>query len=184
MLAEARGKSAGEGVCVEWIRGDIRDFELGRRFLLVIFPANALLHLLRLEDLEACLSCVRRHLRPGGRFIIDIFVPNLDILRRNAEDRSPFSEYPDPEGTGEVVMMESNVYDPAAQINRVKLFRVRPGGAEEPVGELNLRIYFPQELDAILRYNGFVIDDKSGDYDGRAFDSSATKQLIVCHVGE
>jgi SAM-dependent methyltransferase len=180
MLAEAKRKSDREGVHVEWIKGDVRDFDLGKRFGLVIFPANALLHLLRSEDLEPCLACVRRHLKPGGKFIIDVFVPNLDILRRNPEVRFFFSEYSDPSGNGDIVMTESNVYDPATQIMTVTLFRALPGQGEEAVGELILRIYFPQELDAILRYNGFTIDEKLGDYDGTLFDSSAAKQLIVC----
>jgi hypothetical protein len=159
----------------------MRDFELEKRFGLVICPANALLHLLQLEDLEGCLASVRRHLTPGGRFVFDIFVPNLDILRRAPNTRFHFSAYADAEGGGEIVVKESNIYDSATQINHISLFRVLPGG-EEVLGELPLRIYYPQELDAILKYNGFLIERKYGDYDGRAFDSSATKQLPVCRA--
>lgn len=183
MLAEARRKSARAGVGVEWIRADIRSFELERKFRLVFIAANSLLHLLHLKDLEACLSCVRQHLAPDGRFAIDVFVPGLDVLRRDPEGRFSFSEYQDPDGGGPIMLNESNVYDPATQINRITLYRMPPGQAEEVLGELNLRMYFPQELDACLKYNGFVIDDKFGNYDGRAFDSSATRQLIVCHAG-
>jgi SAM-dependent methyltransferase len=182
MLAEARRKSAGTGLCVEWIKADIRSFELGKRFGLVLIAANTLLHLLHIEDLEASLACVRQHLAPGGRFVIDVFVPDLDILRRDPAGRFSFSEYRDPEDGGPTTVNESNVYDPATQINRVTLFRALPGQVEEPLGELDLRMYFPQELDAYLKYNGFVIDGKFGNYDGTPFGSSATRQLIVCHV--
>jgi SAM-dependent methyltransferase len=182
MLAEAREKSAREGAAVTWVRADVRDFDLGQRFALVIFPANALLHLLHLEDLEACLASVRRHLTPEGRFAFDVFVPDLDILRREPTERYPFSEYTDPEGGGDVVVTESNVYDPATQINTITLYRALPGGAEEALGTLRLRMLFPQELDAILKYNGFAIDRKVGNYDGRPFDVWAVRQLVVCHV--
>jgi len=40
-----------------------------------------------------------------------------------------------------IVVKESRVYDPAAEINRITLFRVLQGGAEEPVGELKLRSF-------------------------------------------
>ena len=184
MLSEARRKSAREGVSVEWIKADVRGFDLGRTFGLVIFPANSLLHLLNLEDLEACLASVRRHLRPDGRFAIDVFVPDLDILRRDPEERFPFSEYAGLEGGADIIVNHSNVYDPATQINRITLFRALPKDAEEVIGEINLRIYYPQELDALLKYNGFVIDDKFGNYDGTPFSGSAPRQLIVCHGGE
>jgi ubiquinone/menaquinone biosynthesis C-methylase UbiE len=182
MLAEAREKAAREGVHVEWVKGDVRDFDLGKRFGLVIFPANAFLHLLRPEDLEACLACVRRYLKPSGRFIVDVFVPNLEILCRKPDVRYFFAEYADPEGSGDIVMRESNVYNPATQIMTITLFRSLPGQAEEAVGDLNLRVYFPQELDAALQYNGFTIDEKLGDYNGARFDSSAPKQLTVSSV--
>jgi SAM-dependent methyltransferase len=151
MLAQARRKASQEGLSVEWVKADIRDFELGERFSLVIFPANTLCHLLESEDLEACLSCVRKHLNGEGRFILDVFNPRLDILLRDPSKRYPHAEYPDPEGKGTVVVTENNVYDRASQINHIKLFYKLPGQEEELVEDLLMRIYFPQELDALLR---------------------------------
>jgi hypothetical protein len=46
-----------------------------------------------------------------------------------------------------------------------------------------MRMYFPQELDALLKYNGFVIEHKFGDYEQAAFGSASEKQLIVCAKG-
>jgi SAM-dependent methyltransferase len=182
MLAEARRKSAEQGVEVDWIKADVRDFDLGRQFGLVLFPANALLHLLTLEDLEGCLGSVRRHLAPQGRFAFDVFIPDLDVLRRDPGERHPFSEYADPEGEGDVAVTHSNVYDATTQINTITLYRSLPDGEEELLGTLTMRMLFPQELDALLKYNGFAIDHKYGNYDRRAFDRWAVRQLVVCHA--
>lgn len=184
MLAEARRKSSREGTVVEWIQADIRNFELRKKFSLVIFPFTTICHLLDLEDLEACFSCTRRHLRPSGRFIIDVFNPRLDILLRNPEGRYSHSKYPDPDSRGTITVTENNVYDTSSQINRIKLFYKFPERTEEVVEELNMRIYFPQELDALLKYNGFRIEAKFGNYDERPFTSEAPKQLIVCYPHE
>ncbi len=46
--------------------------------------------------------------------------------------------------------------------------------------ELNLRMFFPQELDAMLEYNGFSIEDKFGDYEETPFASSTELQLVIC----
>jgi ubiquinone/menaquinone biosynthesis C-methylase UbiE len=180
MLGEARRKASQAGLAVEWVQADIRNFALERHFPLIIFPFNTIAILWELEDLETCLTCVKRHLAPGGRFIVDVFTPDFHFLVRNPTERFPHAEYPDPDGRGTIVVTESNVYDAARQINRVKFFFKFPGQAEEVAEEIEIRIYFPQELDALLKYNGFAIESKFGDYDGTAFRAASPKQLVVC----
>ena len=55
MLAEARRKAQDRGVEVEWVQGDMRSFDLGRTFDLVVIAANSLLHLHEAEDLVSCI---------------------------------------------------------------------------------------------------------------------------------
>jgi len=54
-------------------------------------------------------------------------------------------------------------------------------GNQEFVKEWKNRILFPKEIDTILRYNGFGIETKFGNYDETPFDSMSQKQLIVYH---
>jgi SAM-dependent methyltransferase len=180
MLNEAKKKSAEQDLAVEWVSGDIRDFDLGKKFSLIILPANALCHLLPLADFEAGLVSVKKHLAVDGKFIIDVFVPKMELLVNRPGERFPFGEYDDPDGPGRVVVTHSYTYEPDTQIKRIKTFHSFPGQAEEIEGELNMRMYFPQELDALLKYNGFVIEDKFGDYERAAFGAESEKQLIVC----
>lgn len=184
MTTEARRKAVHEGVEIEFIKGDIRDFQLGRKFNLIIFPLNTICHFLVLEDLEACLSCVRGHLLPEGRFVIDAFVPSQERLARDPRERFLNAEYQHPDGEGTVIVRESNEYDPASQINRVRLYYEIPGMREEIVEELDMRMFFPKELDALLKYNGFKIDAKYGDYEDTGFSSNSPKQMVVCGLTE
>ena len=71
MLARAREKSAGLAG-VEWVEGDMRSFDLGRLFGLVIIPVASLQPLLTTEDQMACLRCAHRHLAPGGRLAFEL----------------------------------------------------------------------------------------------------------------
>lgn len=182
MLQEARRKSAELGVALEWVKADMRDFDLGRLYPLIILPANALCHLLGLADFEACLANVKRHLTPHGRFAINVFVPKMPLLINKPGQRYPFSEYEDPDGRGKIIVTESYVYEPDTQIKRIKTYHLIPGQDEEIEGELNMRMYFPQELDALIKYNGFVLENKYGDYDLTAFDGQSEKQLLVCRL--
>lgn len=180
MLSEARRKAAEQQVDVEWVKADMRDFNLGRTFCLVIIPANALCHLLTLSDFEACLDCVKRHLGPDGKFVINVFVPKMELLLDKPGERFPFAQYYDPDIDGTVVVTESYVYEPDTQVKRVKTHHAIPGQDAEYAGALNMRMYFPQELDALIKYNGFRIDAKYGSYERGAFTASSEKQLIVC----
>ncbi|KKM72502.1 hypothetical protein LCGC14_1419870 [marine sediment metagenome] len=85
-----------------------------------------------------------------------------------------------PNGKGTVTITENNVYDRASQVNRIKWYFKISNQPRESVYELNMRMFFPQELDALLRYNGFRIEAKYGDYDKTPFTSESPKQLIVC----
>jgi SAM-dependent methyltransferase len=182
MLAEARRKSSEANAEIQWIKADMRGFDLGTIYSLSILPSNTLCHLLTLDDFEACLASVRPHLAPRGRFIIDVFVPKMDLLVDKSEEKVPFAEYVDPEGRGRIVVAESYVYEPDTQIKRVTYWYAVPGEDELIPGTLNLRMYFPQELDALIKYNGFVIEDKFGSYDGTVFDSTSEKQIVICSV--
>lgn len=83
MLSQARRKAAMKGVNVEWVKADCRDFKLNKKFRLIFFPFNSIVHLHDLESIEACFSCVRKHLTREGRFMIDVFVPGMDYLMRD-----------------------------------------------------------------------------------------------------
>src|SRR5512133_1688402 len=55
--------------------GDMSSFDLERVFPLIIIPFRSFQLLTRDEQLRGCLASVRRHLAPGGRFILDVFRP-------------------------------------------------------------------------------------------------------------
>jgi SAM-dependent methyltransferase len=180
MLSRAKSKATAKGVQVDWVRADCRSYQLHKHFAFVFFPFNSITHVHDLESFEACFTCVREHLADSGRFVIDVFNPRLDILNRNPAGRYPVAQYPDPDGRGTVVITENNIYDTASQINRI-LWHYNIGeGLEEFVVENNMRILYPQELDALLLYNGFTIEAKYGNYDETPFDSTSPKQLVVC----
>lgn len=181
MLALAREKSDARGLPLPWHLGDMADFTVDRRFSFIFLPNNSVAHLLGWLDLVSCLNRVRRHLKSGGRFALDYFNPSLALLTRALEVPSPFAEVRHPE-TGEAVSVtETSAYDAATQINRIQ-WHWRFAAGHETVSDLAMRVYFPQELDALLSCAGFVIEEKYGDYDLSPFTSASQKQLIVARA--
>lgn len=45
-----------------------------------------------------------------------------------------------------------------------------------------MRMYFLQELEALLHYNGLAIKHKYGSYEQTAFGAGSNKQLVVCRL--
>ena len=60
----------GERRRVELVQGDMSDFDLARRFGVILIADNSFRELPTRRSLPACLRCIRRHLRPGGRLLI------------------------------------------------------------------------------------------------------------------
>jgi hypothetical protein len=135
--------------------------------------------LLTRNDLEACLAAVARHLLPEGRFAVSIFVPSLPLLMKTLEEEQEFLEYIDPDSGEQVVITQCSWYDAATQIKHNQLYKRAGKGLVEPDGELTMRMYFPQELDALFWYNGFAIEHKYGGNDRRPFDAQSTMQFCI-----
>jgi len=119
--AEALGLARGLAL----VRANMTGFDLGARFPLIIIPFRAFMHLFTPADQRACLECVRRHLAPGGRFIVDIFDPLLELcspkykLGGGRPDEPREDRYPDPEsGTTGIVRYLWRKNDPLRQILR------------------------------------------------------------------
>ncbi len=182
MLKRAREKSAEQGVSVEWVHADCRDFDLGRTFELIFFPANSFQSLLDRPAQEACLDCVKRHLALEGRFVLEVYNPSLRLLMRDPSARLPIQTCHDPKTGGTVTVTESVAYDPATQISHAAWLYEREGDAEHATAHLPLRVIHPQELDALLHYNGLDIEAKCGDFTGGAFTSASVRQIVVCRV--
>lgn len=177
MLSRAQEKAASRGVAVDLRKGDICGFELNRKFPLILLLGNSLQHLLTREDVEKCFASVNRHLKPNGRFIVEVFNPSLKILSRNPNENVLDSEYETAEGkaflTGKVD------YDAAAQINRITwTYQLQTNGKSKQFS-FTMRQFFPQELDALLHYNRFKIEQKFGDRDGSPFDKNSPRQIVV-----
>jgi SAM-dependent methyltransferase len=181
MLAEARRKADERGVELEWVQGDMRNFDLGRAFDLVIIPANSLLHLHRAQDLVACFQSVRRHLAPGAQLVFDVFNPSVRILAQadGVRRRREALSFVDPD-RGAVHVDVAETYDPAAQVTRGTWYFSTDAEADVVVAPLEMRSIFPQELPALLSLGGLRLVDRYGDWFRQPFTGEAAVQLCVC----
>jgi SAM-dependent methyltransferase len=177
---------------VRFVEGDIRDFDLGETFDLIVIGFNSLAYIHTIEDHLAHLASVRRHLTPGGRYAIDVQTPYLSLL---AEARSAI--FPP-------VRREIDWPNPAAGIARFSSFYVTSrydaatqteytthyweifhddGQRETHVKDLTWHHFYPHELRLLLRQSGLEPMAVYGNYDRTPFDEGSPVYLWVMTAG-
>ena len=184
MLAHAREKAKRAGVAIELIEGDCRSFALGRNFSLIFMGFNSMQHLHDHASLAGLFACVRQHLADGGRFVFDVFNPKLSLLARQPSERKHERDYEDPDGNGTISFDHAVRYDDASQVAHIGCYFTRRGATGEErdfrVEELNMRCFYPQELDLLVRSQGFTLLAKFGNFERKVFTSGDPKQIVVC----
>ncbi len=178
MLERARAK-VDATTRATFLTGDMRDFALAERFDLVFIACSSVCHLLTVEDVRRCFATVRRHVRSGGRFALDVAAPHRETATADGTWRPRF-RYPDPGGPGEVVVRGRRRYDPATAILTDDLdYEFTADGHVERATRVS-RMYPYDELVALLDGAGFDVVSAYGDFDrGPLSDGSAT-QVLVC----
>lgn len=179
MLSAASRRAAASNVRVEFIEGDMRQFDLGRRFSLIFVARNSLLHLSELDEFAAFFSSVRRHLKPDGVLAFDIFNPSLRLLSRPSGERFHVMRAISPLH-GELTVEATNDYDQLSQVNRATWFISTTERSDAWVIPLHLRSIFPQELLTLLAANGVDLLRRDGDFSGGRFTSSSANQVCQC----
>ena len=79
---------------VTLVEGDMRCLEPERvagPFRLVLIPFRGFLSLLTVPDQVSTLENVKRHLAPGGELVIDLFVPDPEMLVQEGDTRATFA---------------------------------------------------------------------------------------------
>lgn len=70
-------------------------------------------------------------------------------------------------------------YESKTQINRIE-WHYFINSEFDSVQNLDMRLFFPQELDSYLEWNGFEILHKFDSFEEEAFCDHSEKQIFVC----
>jgi len=182
MLARCREKLAAEPepvrARVTLHEGNVRAFDLGGEFALVIAPFRIFQHLTTIEDQLGFLAAVLRHLAPGGRFVFDVFNPNFTALTHaDGVEHEDTPEQPLPDGRS---------FRRAARVTRVRwLDQVSETELIYYVSEqrfvqaFEMRWYLRAELLHLLARAGFRVREMYGDF-ARAPLVEGSAELVLC----
>lgn len=153
LLAELGRRAGAEGIEVETVLADARDFELGREFALAIAPMQ-ILHLMVAAEREGLLRASRAHLAANGRLAAALLAPGaLD----GAPGRPPLPDVRERDGW----IYSSQPLDVVANGEAIEVRRLRQtvspeGDLSEEVRATRLYPVGRRELEARAAAAGFV----------------------------
>jgi SAM-dependent methyltransferase len=169
---------------VRLVQADMRNFALLRAFQLVTLPFRPFQHLTTVEEQRACLEGIHRHLRPGGRVILDIFNPAVERLGSNnlGQEFSDEPEFSTPDGRRIVRRHKVVASDRFNQINAIELIYYvthADGRTERLVHAFPMRYLFRFEAEHLLARCGFQVEQVYADYDKSLYGSQYPGELIM-----
>jgi len=178
MLRAAEAKRAGhsEQACrrIRFVAGDMAGFDLGpERFALAVAAFRAWQCLLSPEAQRNSLDCVRRHLRPGGRLVVDLFDPRIEwcvagVAGPPMTSRETVTHPVTGNDVRTAVLCREN--DPFRQVLREVWRFTEVDGRESVLREedelLELRWTYRHEMRYLLELAGFEVLAETSDFRG------------------
>jgi SAM-dependent methyltransferase len=178
MLELAKVKASEQDIDITLVEADIRTLDLTEEYDLIFIPFNSIHHLYKNEDLFSAFSTVKSHLKEGGLFLFDCFNPNIQFIVESEKDQKQIAEYTTKDGR-DILIKEIMRYENKTQINRIE-WHYHINGKFDSIQNLDMRLFFPQELDSYLERSGFNVIHKFGSFEEEEFNDNSEKQIFVC----
>jgi SAM-dependent methyltransferase len=186
MLAIARRKRDAVGLGdakLRLIEADVLNLDLGQTFDWICILFNTFLGFTTLDQQDRALQAIRKHLKPTGRFWLDIFQPDFSLLsRERSVDLSPKSFFV-PQFDRTVFQTTEVRRNVATQVQRVTFhynwFDAR-GREHRQRNAFDMTYIFPRELQLLLERNGLQIERLFGNYDGSPLTPHSPRMIARC----
>jgi SAM-dependent methyltransferase len=149
--------------------GDMATTVVPGRFRLVYLVWNSLGNLRTQAEQVACFRNAARHLAPGGRFVIELWVPGI---RRFPPGQAavPFHV-----GRHHVGL---DTYDMSTQQGTSHHYHRHPDGTVT-YGASNFRYVWPAECDLMAQLAGLELERRVADWDGSPFTGDSESHVSV-----
>jgi SAM-dependent methyltransferase len=161
------------------VEADMTRFSLSRTFKLAIAPFRPIQHVTTVSEQLSLLQYVRQHLEPGGRFVFDVFNPNLGMLaaetRTEEIEDTPELSLPDGRRMRRTYRVVRKRH--AEQCNDIELIYYLDG--RRMVQSCPLRYFFRFELEHLLARSGFEVTALYGAFDRSPFADDSPEMIFT-----
>lgn len=160
------------------MEGDMLDFPYDGQFASVLIARGSFGHLLSTEEQLRCLANVRKLLPLGGKIVLDLYPPSLDMIQGGISvGRSVAVD-------GDINLLRT--IHTRCDLNTQRCFftiiyQQYKGGVllEQVLEESATSLLFPREVLLLLRQSKFAVEEVYGDTSGGSFTASSRRMIIV-----
>jgi SAM-dependent methyltransferase len=149
--------------------GDMATSTVPGTFSLVYLVWNTIGNLCTQAEQVACFRNAARHLGPGGRFVIELWVPGIR--------RFPPGQVAVPFAVGEH-HVGLDTFDMATQRGTSHHYRRHPDG-RVTYGASNFRYLWPAECDLMAQLAGMELESRAADWHGTPFTGDSENHVSV-----
>ncbi|PTY04128.1 hypothetical protein DB346_04880 [Verrucomicrobia bacterium LW23] len=154
--------------------GDMADFNLGTKFAFICVPFRSFQMMWSAAVQEQCMLCLRRHLVPGGRLVINLFDPRHDMLLPGKSRETVLIREMKHPRTGHLVVVEvlERENDPLLQLFQEQWRFTEKDAAgnvlRQETETVRLRWTFRYEMRRLAVASGFHVEAEYSDFEGSA----------------
>ena len=159
---------------------DARTMSLPRKYDLIVAPFRVFSHLIDVQDQLIVLNNVYHHLNKNGRFIFDLYVPDLNILLHGIKEQIDFEgEYRPGKKLRRIVSAKP---DPINQISLVTMNFTweEDDDVRTETWQTQMRFYFRYELEHLVHRSKLKLKSIYGDYQEHELHSDSKDFVVVC----
>ena len=184
MKEKLKTESDGTISKVEILKSDIRNFDLGKSYPLVIVPFSTFQYLLEVPDQICCLESCVKHLDEGGTFALSVFNESISRLSDNSLykefDITPEFEMPDGRRVFRRFRYVERDYTRQVEIKESIFYINHPDGrSERLVHKFGMRYFFQYELIHLCERVGLNVKAVYSDYNYRPFDAAFREGRLI-----
>ncbi len=180
MLKTLSSKISSKNINLKPIKMDMRALSLPNRFDLIIIPFHGFQSLLQYEDQSECLESLRNHLARDGTLIINLFVPDRNMLEQEQDKVYFIKNVLLPGADRSITLRHSSRFDIPNQIIDTKLFiDFSEGGRiiESRIKDFSLRYIHRYEAEYLFKNSGFKLTNLFGDFERNNFDPYSEEMI-------
>jgi len=164
------------------IQGDMRNFNLHKKYDYIFIGFNSFLHLFNNNDVENCLLSIKKHMHSQTLFYLDVFVPDPLFLYRSNKLKMPIMEFYNSTTNQECIIQEILDYNSENEIANIHWLYLDNMQNCFNEFKFKMKIFYPDSLVSFLTENGFSIQNIWGSYDLEIFSEDSSLQIYQCKL--
>jgi hypothetical protein len=152
---------------------------LNRTFDLIIAPFRVFSHIMSLEEQLRGLDKVYDHLNESGRFIFDLYVPNLKVLSEGITEKIDFEGTYQGKKLTRVTSMKADLINQISWVTMTFLLG-EMGERRSDTWTFPMRFYFRYEIEHLVRRSRLQLLKICGDFNGNDLQFDSREFIVIC----